>query len=93
MTTQKAKKKKKIRQKRLAFLSVYYPKTHLIKALYSLYSSRSYGRLLGNPKTGTTRDLFLPESNFRSSSAVNFPKIHPDFGGLEMNQRHEMNSI
>ena len=77
----------------MAFWNVYYPKTHLIEALYSLCSSRSYGKLLGNPKTGATRDLFLPESNFRSSSAVKFPKIHPDFGGLETNQRHETQTM
>ena len=81
------KRKKKIRQKFLAFLNVYYPKTHLIKALYSLDSSRSYGRLLENPKTGASRDLFLPESDFKTSSTVNFSKKHPDFGGLETNQR------
>ena len=29
------------------------------KALYSLDSCKSYGRLLENPKTGASRDLFL----------------------------------
>ena len=46
---------KNFRQKFLAFLNVCYHKTHLIKALYSLGSSRSYGRLLENPKTGGFR--------------------------------------
>ena len=64
-------------------------KTHPIKALYSLDSSRSYERLLENTKTGASRDLFLPESDFKTSSAVHFPKKHPDFGGLETNQRHK----
>ena len=81
-------KKKFFWQKFLAFLNVYYPKTHLIKALYSLDSSRSYGRLLENPKIGACRDLFLPESDIKTSSAVNFPKKHPDFGDLEIYQRH-----
>ena len=60
-----------------------------MKALYSLDYSRSYGRLLENPKTGASGDLFLPESDLKTSSTVNFPKNHPDFGGLQMNQRHE----
>ena len=67
-------KKKKLWKEFFVFLNVYCPKTHLIKALYSLDSSRSYGRLLENPKTGASRDLFLPESDFKTSSAVNFLK-------------------
>ena len=73
----------------LAFLNVYYPKTHLIKALYSLYSFKSYERLLGNPKTGASRNLFLPESDFKISSAVNCLKKYPDFGDLETNHRQD----
>ena len=64
------------------------PKTHPIKALYSLDSSRSYGRLLENLKTRASRDLFLPESDF-NLLYIKFSKNHPDFGGLETNQRHE----
>ena len=52
-------------QKFLAFLNVYYPKTHLIKALCSLDSSRQNGRLLQNPKPGAFRELFLPENDFK----------------------------
>ena len=52
------------------------PKTQLIKALKSLASSRSYGRLLENKKTGVSRDLFLPESDFKTSSALIFLKIY-----------------
>ena len=37
-------------------------------------SSRPSGRVLENQKTGTSRDLFLPEGNFKASSAVSFPK-------------------
>ena len=66
--------KKNFSQKFLVFLNVYYPKTCLIKALYSHDSSRSYGKILENLKTGASRDLFLPESDFKTSSAVNFPK-------------------
>ena len=50
------------------------------------------GRLLENSKTensNTCRELFLPESDFKTSSAVNVPKKHPNFGGLETNQIHE----
>ena len=65
-------------------------KTHLIKALNSLDSSRPNGRLSQNPKPGGFRDLFLPENDFKTCSAVNFPKKHPDFGGLETNRRHEI---
>ena len=39
----------------------------VIKALNSLYSSRSYGRLLENSKTGFFRELFLPENDFQTS--------------------------
>ena len=42
-------------------------------------SSRPYGRLLENQKTGGSRELFLPEYDFQTSSTVNFPKNHPDF--------------
>ena len=63
-------KKKHIWEKFLAFLNVYYPKTHLIKALYSLDSSRPNGRLLQNPKTGGLRESFLPENDFKTT--VNF---------------------
>ena len=38
-----------------------------------------------NPKTGGFRELFLPENDFKTCFAVNFPKKHPDFGGLENN--------
>ena len=52
MTAQK-RKKKTLLPEFFAFLNAYYPKTQLIKALKSLDSSRSHGRLLENPKTGT----------------------------------------
>ena len=79
------KDKKKFRQKILAFLNVYHPKTHLIKGLYSLNSSRPNGRLLQNPKPVGYCELFLAENDFKTCSTVNFPKKHPDFGGLETN--------
>ena len=40
-------------------------------------------------KTGGFRELFLSENDFKTSSTVNFQK-HPDFGGLEINQRHKV---
>ena len=87
MTAQKCKKN--CWQKFFAFLTVYYPKTQLIKALKFFDSFRSYGRLLENPKIGASRDLFLPESDFKTNSTVNFPKTYTDFEGLETSQRHE----
>ena len=33
--------------------------------------------------------LFLAENDFKTSSAVDFPRKRPDFGDLETNQRHE----
>ena len=45
------------------------------------------GRLLENHETGGSRELFLPENNLQTSSAVDFPKKHSNFGGLETNQR------
>ena len=82
------KQKKKFRQKFLIILNFCYPKSRVVKALCSLDSSRSYGRLLENPKTRGSRDFLLSENDFKTSSTVNFPKKHPDFGGLETNQRH-----
>ena len=79
------KRKKHFQENFLAFLNVYYPKTHLIKTLYSLDSSRPNGRLLQNLKTGGFRELFLPKNDFKTCSKVNFPKKHPDFGGLKTN--------
>ena len=69
-----------------AFLNAYYPKTQLIKALNYLDSSRTYIRLLGDPKTGCLRELFVPENGFKTCSAAHFPKEHPKFGGWPGNQ-------
>ena len=33
-------------------------------------------------------ELFLPENDFQTSSAVSFSQKHPDFRGLATNQRH-----
>ena len=46
--------------------------------------------LLENPKTGGSRELFLPKNNFKTCSTSNFPKRHEYFGGLETSQRHEI---
>ena len=56
-------------QKFFAFFNV-----QLIKALNSLDSSRSYGRVLEDPKTKTSTELFLPENDSKASSTVNFKK-------------------
>ena len=84
------KRKKKCWQNFFAFLNAYYPKTQLIKALNSLDSSRPHGKLLESPKIGSFRELFLPQNDFKTCSAVNFPNNYPDFGGRETNQRHEI---
>ena len=73
-----------------AFLNAYLPKTQLIKIHNFFDSFRPYGRLLENQKTRGSRELFLPENVFQTSSAVNFPKKHPDFEGLETNGRHKI---
>ena len=72
MAAQKCKKN--LIGKFSAFLNSYYPKTHPIKALNSLDSSRPYGRLLKNQKTEGSRELFLPENNFQTSYTKHFPK-------------------
>ena len=63
MTAQK-RKKKEMSDKILVFLNVYYPKTHLIKALDSLDSSRSYGGKSKNPKAGASTMLVIIFWNF-----------------------------
>ena len=57
-----------------AYLNVYYPQTHLIKALESPDSSRPNGRLSQNQKTGGFRELVLPGNDFKNRSTVNFPR-------------------
>ena len=50
------------------------PTNQLIKAFNSYDSSRPYHGLLENPKIGGSRELLLPENNFKTYSAVNFCK-------------------
>ena len=57
-----------------AFLDAYYPKTHLIKSLNFLDSSRPYERLIENEKTGGSRELFLLENEIQTSSEKMFQK-------------------
>ena len=90
MVAQKCKKKKIGSRKFLAFLNAHYHQTHLIKSLKTFDSSRPYGKLLENQKTGGSKELFLHENDFQNSSTKNITKKHPDFGGLETNQRHEI---
>ena len=77
-------------QKFFSILNAYKPKTQLIKALHYIDSTKSFGRLSQNLKTGDFRELFLSENDFKTCLTVNFRKIHPDFGGLEINQRHKI---
>ena len=60
-----------------------------MKALNSLDPSRSFGRLLENPKPGASMELFLPENGFKTSSTVNFSKKRQDFGDPETSQGYE----
>ena len=77
-------------QKFFSILNAYKPKTHLIKALNYIDSTKSFGRLSQNFRTGGFRESFLSENDFKTCLTVNFRKIHPDFGGLEINQRHKI---
>ena len=92
MVAQKCKKKKKKnwQQKIFSIFEDFYHQTHLIKSLNTFDSSRPYGKLLENQKTGGSKELFLHENDFQNSSTKNITKKHPDFGGLETNQRHEI---
>ena len=58
----------------MAFSNTCQPKTQLIKIHNSLESSRPYGSLLENPKTWDSRELFLPENDFKTFCTVNYRK-------------------
>ena len=60
-----AQKRKKIGWL-LTFLNVYQTKTQLIKILNFLDSSKLYGTLLVNLKSGSCRKLFLAENDFKT---------------------------
>ena len=64
--------------------------TYITKGLNSLDSSRAYRRLLESPKPGSSRELFIAENGLKTCYAVYFSKKHPDFEGLEINSRHEI---
>ena len=67
--------------------------THLTKAVNSLDSSRTYRRLLESPKLGRSRELFLSENGFKTCYTAYFSKNLPDLGGLEINGRHEIQTL
>ena len=90
MAAQKRKKKKFQNFFFASFLNAYYLKTDLFKSLNFLDSFRPYGRLLQNKKIGGSRELFLPENDFQTSSKNFFSKKHPCFRGLETNRRHKI---
>ena len=62
----------------------------LMKVHNSLNFSRPYGKLLNieSPKTGGSKELFPPENDFKTSTAVNFPKNKSRFGrpGNQLNE-------
>ena len=62
----------------------------LTEALNSFDSSRRYSGLSESPKPESSTELYLPENDFKTCYTVNFSKKHPDFGGLEINGRHEI---
>ena len=64
--------------------------TQLTKALNSLDSSRTCTRLLESPKRGSFRELYFQENGLKTRYTVYSSKKHPDFGGLEINGRHEI---
>ena len=39
-----------------------------------------------------SRELFLPENDFKTCYTANFPEKLPDFGHLETNQRYEIHT-
>ena len=65
MVAQKCKKK--FWQNLFAFLNVYYPETHKIKALKSLDTSRPYRRPLENKKTGDSREFKNDQSSMTAA--------------------------
>ena len=75
MAAQKCKKK--FPNKFLAFLNVYYPKTHLIKVLNSLDSSWPKTRLSQNPKTGGIRVLVSAWKWFQNLLHSKLSRKHP----------------
>ena len=54
-----------------AILNAYLLKTQLIKIHNFFDSFRPNGRLLENQKTRGSRELFLPENDFKTCSTVN----------------------
>ena len=46
----------------------------LLKINNYLNSSRTYGKLLENPNTRNSRELCLPENDFKTFSMANFEK-------------------
>ena len=68
------KRKKKLLAEVFLIFEHLLTQSQLIKIHNVLDSSRPYGRLLENKKSGGSRELFLPENDFQTSSTVNFPK-------------------
>ena len=86
MAAQKRKKKTKTGKQIFfgIFECLFTPKSIQTKLSTLLIdSSRSYKRPLENQKTEGSRELFLPENDFQTSSIVNFPKKYRDFGDQE----------
>ena len=85
------KKAKKIfSRKFFAFLNVFYAQNpaNPISQLFRFF--QIIWKTVRNQKTGGSKELFLPKSDFQNRSTKFFLKKHPDFGGLETNQRLEI---
>ena len=75
----------------LTFLNACQTKTQLIKIHNSLYSSRSYGRMLEIiKKQGALENYYCLEMISKLALQQIIQKKHPDLGSLETNQRHEI---
>ena len=85
-----SQKQKNYWYKFFVFLNSYQPITQIIKPLNYLDSSRPYGNLSENKKTGGFRELFLSKNDFKTFSAVNFRQKASRIWILETNQRYEI---
>ena len=61
-----------------------------MQSLNSFDSSKPYGRLLENQKKGALKNYFCLKITFKIAPQKFFQKKHSDFGGLETNRKHEI---
>ena len=68
------KKKKKILGEIFCIFYCWLTQNPINQGSWLSWFFQPYRRLLANPKTVTSRELFLPENDFKTISSVNFPK-------------------